>query len=222
MSALMLVTNPIKRKAKKMATKKRRSSAQVAATRKLVAFNKSRRRVTKSVKRRVKRAGSTALATVRRARRSVSGAVRRHRRSSAVAHRGGMGIMNLLKSSATGAIGAVVIDIAYAKLPIPAQFKTGNMAPIVKAGVTVGLGMLAGKFLNKQLAHNATIGALTVQLRDLAHNFLPASLQGYTDINGVEYYNPAEGMSAYLSGGDESQMNEYVGGYQESEAAYSY
>lgn len=222
MSALMLVTNPIKRKGKKMATRKRRSSAQVAATRKLVALNKARSRVGKSVKRRVKRASASVAKTVRRTRRAAVGHVRRARRSHAGLARQGFGIVNLLKQAGVGAIGSTAVDIIYAKLPLPDSLKAGNTAPIVKAGITIGLGLLAGKVLSKQLAHGATVGALTVQLNSVLKGFLPASLQGYTDINGVEFYNPAgvvgeaDNMGFYLNGSEPDNIGEYVGEYQEA------
>ncbi len=223
MSTLMLVTNPIKRKGKKKMAK-RRSAAQKAATRRLVAFNKARKAGTKSVKRRAKRAVTVVKTAVRRSRRRVGSVVRRARRSNSVATSQGRGILGLAKQAGLGAIGSVAIDIIYAKLPIPASLKTGNTAPLVKAAVTIGIGLLASKFANKQLAHGATVGALTVQMASFLHGILPASLQGYTDINGIEFYTPAvnagSDMGMYLSGN--SGMGEYVSGnaYQNVDAIY--
>lgn len=209
MATLMLLSNPRTKGKKKMATrKKRRSSAQVAATRKLVALNKARRRVGKSVKRRVKRTATTVARTYRRARRSAGSVVRRARRSNAV--RGNFGIVSLVSQAGIGAVGALAVDIVYNKLPLPVNLKSGNVAPLTKAAITVGLGILGGKVVNKNLAHGATVGALTVQLHQFLKGFAggllaPAGVAGYTDINGVGYYTPAQiaesgGMGEYMSG----------------------
>lgn len=212
MSTLLLVTNPIKRKKGKTMAK-RRTSAQVAATRKLVAFNKARKAGTKSVKRKVRKAGTAIATTARRVKRRTSSAVASYRRSNSIATSKGMGIAGLLKQSAVGAVGAIAVDIAYNKLPLPMSMKTGATAPVVKAAVTIGLGMLAAKFANKNLAHGATVGALTVQLRDIMKNVLPASLQGYDDLDGVEYYQPAEQISEYIDGVDDDDgMDAYMSG----------
>lgn len=225
MSTLMLVSNPSKTKGrKKMATRRKpRTAAQKAATRKLVASNRARKA---PVRRRRRTVASAAKSVRRYARTSVrraGSAVRRYRRSST--HRGGFGIVNLLKQAGLGAVGAVAVDIVYSKLPIPAQFKDGNTGALVKAGVTVALGIAAGKVLNKATAHNATVGALTVQLASILKNFAAgAGLAGYTDINGVEYYSPAtvagaDDLGLYLSA-NETGVGEYVSGYDTVEAVY--
>lgn len=219
MSALMLVTNPIKRKGKKMATRKKaRSPAQKRATAALVALNR------KAPVRRRRSVAKTVGSTVRRVKRRVVTHAKRARRNHASLHKGGFGIINLLKQAGIGAVGSIAVDVVYNKLPLPASMKSGNVAPIVKAGVTIGLGLLAGRFLNKQLAHGATVGALTVQLRDVMHNFLPASMQGYTDINGVEYYSPAitDGVGAYLSANEEhANVGAYMSGVGVDDYEYS-
>jgi hypothetical protein len=214
----MLLSNPRKTKTKrrkKMATrKKRRSSAQVAATRKLVALNKARRRVGKSVKRRVKRTATTVARAYRSARKSAGSVVRRARRSNAV--RGNFGIVSLVTQAGIGAVGALAVDVVYNKLPLPANLKSGNVAPLTKAAITVGLGILGGKVVSKNLAHGATVGALTVQLHQFLKGFagglLPAGVAGYTDINGVGYYTPAQiadsGMGEYMSGAYEPSYGE--------------
>ena len=224
MATLMLLSNPRPKGKKKMATRKRRSSAQVAATKRLVAFNKSRRRVTKSVKRRVKRAGTAVAKTYRRVSRHAVSAVRRRRSSgSSRGLGGGLGIKGLVTQAGIGAVGALAVDLVYSKLPLPASLKVGNTAPLVKAGITIGLGILAGKVVNKQMSHNATVGALTVQLHQFLKGVLPASMQagvaGYTDINGVGYYTPAQ-IAQDNSGG----MGEYMSGMagEFSEGDYSY
>ncbi len=214
MSTLMLITNPRKKGKKKMATRKRRSSAQVAATRRLVAFNKARRGAGKAVKRRVRRASTAVAKTYRRTRTKVARTYRRARRSNAIASRGGFGIVNLLKQSGVGAVGAFAVDLVYDKLPLPAMLKTGNTAPVFKAAVTVGLGILAGIVVSKNLAHNATVGALTVQLHQIVKNLAAgAGLAGYTDINGIGYYTPAmiaeQGgdLGMYMSGVESNYSN---------------
>src|SRR5580692_873904 len=66
--------------------------------------------------------------------------------------------------AATGAVGGLALDIAYGKLSpmLPAALQTGIPAFAAKAGLAVGLGMLAGKFVGRDRAKVATIGAVTV------------------------------------------------------------
>jgi len=197
MATLMLVTNPrTKKGTTKMATRRKpRSAAQKRATAKLVAANRARRaaparRRRRSVASRV-RSGSTA--TIRRYRRRASTAARRVRRHMrTTTGRASFGIVPLLKQSGVGAVGALAVDIVYGKLPIPDTMKTGYTGAAVKAAATVGLGMLAGRVMNKATAHGATVGALTVQLHALLKDFAAGfGLAGYTSINGVGYYTPA-------------------------------
>ncbi len=227
MSTLMLISNPVKKGRKKMATRRKpRTAAQKRATAKLVASNRRRRAggstATAAAPRRRRRTSvrTHATRTYRRARRAAGTAVRRIRRRHASAHRAGFGIVHLLKQAGAGAVGALAVDIVYSKLPIPASLQGGNVGAVTKAAVTVGLGILAGKVVNKQLAHGATVGALTVQLHSILKNFAGGfGLAGYTDINGigeVGYYTPA--AIADNSGG----IGEYMSGVGMEDSEYSY
>lgn len=214
MSTLMLISNPVKKGSKKMATRRKpRTAAQKRATAKLVASNRKRRSAGSSPaaparRRRRTSVRTAAKRTYHRARRAAGSAIRRHRRSHASAHRAGFGIVHLLKQAGAGAVGALAVDLVYSKLPIPVSMKSGNVGAVVKAGVTIGLGVLAGKMVNRQLAHGATVGALTVQLHEVLKNFAGGfGLNGYTDINGMGYYTP----SGIVETGT-PQLGEYMSG----------
>lgn len=202
-----------------------RTAAQKRATRKLVALNKSRTAPVPSRKRSAaRRSVASRVRTVyRNASTAVSRSYRRARKTNTALAGKGLGIVNLLKASGIGAAGALAIDLVYAKLPIPASMQTGTLAPVTKAAVTVGLGMLAGKVLSKPMAHSAVVGALTVQLHAILKNMAAGvGIAGYTDINGIEYYSPAEiaasGMSQYISGAD--GVGEYVNGVDGVDTVY--
>lgn len=224
MAALMLVSNPTRKKGKaKMATRRKpRTAAQKRATAKLVASNRTRKAAPARRRRRTSRVASAVATTKRVYRRTRTAVARRTRRAvrnqSSLA-RGGFGVVNLLKQSGLGAIGALALDIAYSKLPIPASLQTGNMAALTKAAVTIGAGMLAGKVMGKQMAHGAVVGALTVQLHDLLKGFATGmGIAGVTDINGISYYSPAQisgDMGMYLPApGMQSSVGEYVSEYE--------
>lgn len=222
MATLMLVSNPTRKtKGKKqMATRRRkpRTAAQKRATAKLVAANRARRAA--PVRRRRARRTSVATRARRTYKRASSAArryVRRTRRSQASLARGGFGVVNLLKQSGVGAVGAIALDIVYSKLPIPDTMKVGYQGAAVKAAATIGLGILAGKVLSKPMAHGATVGALTVQIHELLKGLASgAGLMGVTDIN-MGYYSPAQiaqsGVGMYLPSPMNSGMGEYVSGY---------
>ncbi|MDE0853075.1 MAG: hypothetical protein OSA97_01455 [Nevskia sp.] len=62
---------------------------------------------------------------------------------------------------AAGAVGAGMVFSALAS-KLPANFQTGLPRQIAKAGLIIGLGMLGERFLPRDKAQAATIGALTI------------------------------------------------------------
>lgn len=125
------------------------------------------------------------------------------------------GIMRQLVPAATGAVGAVGLDVALAYLPIPDQYKTGWLGTGVKIAGAIGLGMLAGRFVGKEKGKLFTAGALTViayqVVRNLASQTLGQSvkgLSGYSDFTDYQIGSlgaymrpalPAPGMGAYMN-----------------------
>lgn len=226
---LLLVNSkkpPSKRKrkgAKPMARKsrKRRSAAQRAATRKLVAFNRSRKRG-KSVSRRRRRRNPiypTVKPRRKRAYRQAYNATapKRRRRVSRVRRRNPIrrrtirttGILDkLIMPAVSAAAGAISLDILWAYLPLPANIKSGNMKYMAKAAGAIGMSLLAEMVVTKKTAEALGVGALTVVLHQIAKETLQRTMpQVKMDGLGcIGYYNPA--MPAGTLGND--QMGYYA------------
>lgn len=122
------------------------------------------------------------------------------------------GMMQTFQGGAIGAAGALAVDVAMTKLPLPANLTTGTLAPITKGMVGIGLGMLVAKVgKNKKLGEQLAAGAVTVALYNAGKQMIGPSLGlsgwddgllgwddgllGYDDDLG--YYNAAP-----TSGGD--------------------
>lgn len=205
--------------------KKRRTAKQIAATKRLVALNK--RRASGSTKRRknpVKR-----KATTRRVTRRRKSPVRRRRtaarrRNPALNMRS---VTSQLKEAGTGAVGALALDVAQGYLPIPAAWKAGIMGTVTKAGIAIGIGLLASKtkLVNYSTAAKMANGALTVVLHDelkkQVGTYAPGIQMGeYMGEYLGEYpgagYNPGGYLPNVTSQGafdmHPLSMGEYVGG----------
>lgn len=170
---------------------KRRTAAQKAATRKMIAANRRRSGAKRSrpARRRNPIGVAGLLANPRRRRRSarrrnpIAGrrayiAARRRRRNPI----GGVnlrGFLPVLKDAAIQGAGAVAMDWAFNKIntyiPASMQRVPGSLGvgDAVKALITVALGqVLRGP--TKGLSMKAATGALTVQFRDITASLLPA------------------------------------------------
>lgn len=181
----------------------------------LVLVNPRKRR--KSPVRRKKRRVSRALSTVsRRVRRSIG---RRRRNPIRTA-----GALATVKTSAIGAVGALGVDIAMQKLPIPASL-TANpiMAAATKGFVGIGLGMLVSKIgkdrsLGKDIAH----GAVTVSLYNAMKGAIGPSL-GLSGISDDGLLGWDDGLLGYEDFNDDVGMgwmgpaatSPYMGGYED-------
>ena len=118
-------------------------------------------------------------------------------------------IQGQLRTAATGAIGAIGLDIALAYIPLPAAISGGVIGKVAKAAGAIALGVVANKLgVNANTANRMAEGALTVQLhgigKELLTQFAPGvALSAYVD-DGLGYvgsgWNPS---AAYL----EDQMN---------------
>jgi len=100
---------------------------------------------------------------------------------------GGNDLMSQVKNAAIGAAGAIGVDIAMSKLPIPANLKSGPMLPAVKGAVAIGLGMLIGKFgkkraLGKQIAEGGLTVAIHSMAKPMVANMIPGGLSGDDDL----------------------------------------
>lgn len=172
--AQMLLVNPSKRKTHKRRAKRRSNPvAKVASTR--------RRRRSNPVT-------------------SLKKRVHHRRRRNPVA--GKLDLMSNVKEAAMGAAGALVLDFAFAYVPLPANLKTGNIRAIAKVGVSFGLGMLASKFgASKAMVRQMVQGAMTSTMHDAARGILA---KNYPQLNLNEYVGGAE----YVGGVDDLFLSE--------------
>jgi len=183
MAQLLLINpkvKPSQRKSKgvKKVAKKRRSAAQKAATRKLVALNKSKKRGKTVVKAKHKKRRRNPIANVtkRRKHRAVTShrIARRHkRRSNPIAAKFGLGGMaKMAMSSAVAAGGALSLDLAWGFLPLPDAVKLGPMRHVAKGAGAIALGILAGFVVKKETANALATGAMTVVMYNAARELL--------------------------------------------------
>ncbi len=227
----LLFVNPSPLKGKRVMAKKRRTAAQRAATKRMIAANRSRagRKSSKPKRRRVaRRANPAPLArrsAPRRARRSASRRVRRvARRRNPVGFVGDF--VGQLVPSAVGAGGALALDVALGLLPLPDALKTGPMRPVARVAGAVALGMVAGMVTSKRVGNQVAAGALTVVLYDFAKGFLNRMVGGKIpglslyEMHGIGMYDvgesnvpllpaPDDGMAYWDAG---QQVGEYVNG----------
>lgn len=124
------------------------------------------------------------------------------------------GIMTTFTNGATGAAGALAVDLAMSKLPIPANLNTGALAPVTRGLVGIGLGMLVAKFgKNKKLGEQLADGAVTVALYNTGKTMFGAQL-GLADgellgADSLLYYgDESDGMDYYSAAPAYDSFNE--------------
>lgn len=216
--------------------KKARTAAQKRATAALVALNRSKTAAAAAPARRKRRTVTVTTAAPAKRRRVSRSRARTVARRSIRRIGGGLmrsGVINTVKNSVIGASGALAVDVAFNKLPLPAFLKTGQMAHVSKAALAVGVGMLVSRFANKDLGNRLAEGSITVTaytaLRGMVGGALGLSgIEDFnspyydpTNINGMGFYNPAlpmNGMGEYVSGAD-AGMGMYM---ENEESGYQY
>lgn len=216
----MLLINPTKRKARKMA-RKTRTAAQRRATAKLVALNRARRRAKNPAPRRRTRAksGGSKSITIRQ-----SNPVRRIRRRRNPTNPVG-GAMGLINSALLGTAGATLVNVTTNFLPLPPMLSTGYAKYLTRGALAIVMGLFGRRLMGRNALKMAE-GALTVALTDAVQ------LAGAGMKMNLGYYAPAEqyvtpapmlsapGMGEYMSGmGDieEQGVGEYMSGYDDSD-----
>lgn len=173
MSQLMLISNPKKRSG----AKKHRTAAQRAATKRMIAANRSRGR-------KPRKTHPIGLARVTHSTR------RAKRRHNPISMRGmGGNIGGLVMDGLKGAVGSVAVNAIVSYLP--AQLNTGKAVYATRAGLAVLLGTVGRKVLGRH-ARTIAEGALVVNFADLINSTVGASLPGST-LHGIG------GMGKYLS-----------------------
>lgn len=141
----------------------------------LMLVNPAKRRKTKKAKRRV----SVARKSISR---STTKLVRRRKyRSNPI---GGSSIQTQLTNAAVGAAGALAVDIAMTKLPIPASMQTGVMRSAAQGLVSLGLGMLVAKVAkNRRLGTQLAEGGLTIALHGVMKGAAAKAVPGLAGID---------------------------------------
>lgn len=167
---------------------------------------RSRRRVSRIRRRRLK--NPFAAVNPRRRRHRSHGIRRRRRNPRAIGRSLSVrGIVSQLIPAATGAVGAVGLDIALSYIPVPDAYKTGWIGTGVKIAGAIGLGMLAGRFVGRERGKLFTAGALTViayqVVRGLASQALGdkvKGLSGVADFTDLQLSSniAGDGMGAYM------------------------
>ncbi len=194
MAEIMLV-NPRAR------ARKRRTPAQKAATRKMVAANKRRKSP-------ARRTYATNPAPARRravARPSPARSIVRKRRFKRNPTARGI-IESTLKPAAVAAVGALSLDVLWGFAPVPEMLKTGPFRHVAKGIGALGLGYIAGMVVDKRMAAQMATGAMTVVMHDAFKEVAARVMPGVP----LGYYSagyPAGAMGAYVDG-----MGAYVGG----------
>lgn len=218
--AEMLLINPRRRRARK-ARKAGRSAAQRAATRRLVAMNRSRRRA-----RRRNPAPAVVAMNPRRRRmsRRRSNPVRMIRRRRNPAMLGGFSFRSVIGAMQEALIqggGAVAMDLLHGQinrfLPSMLQRTPGQvgLGDVVKASITVLVGT-ALRGPTRGLSMKAATGSLTVQAYDIVKNLLPSTMQlGYMTpgviTQGRANVGPNRGMvGRYTQPGATPLLNRYT------------
>ena len=225
MAQLMLI-NPRKRTGGR---KKPRTAAQRAATKRMLAANRSKRGVAPKRATRKRRKNPIGLARVKRAVSRVSPRKRRSaRRRNPIGGslRGAAGgIMGMSMQALQGAGGALLVNTALNYIPmLPTALTSGNGKYIARVGVAIAIGVFGKKIMPQRIATNMAVGAMTVALHDLllgiAAGAMPKlqlgdvgdyagigeyqpeaqQLQYQQSLSGVDVYDTAGGVGEYIAG----------------------
>lgn len=174
-------------------------------------------------RRKTRRAAATKKAPARRRRSTAvvsttTKVTRRRYRRNPTAPK----MMEQVKGAAIGAAGALAVDVAFSKLPIPAQFQTGVMGQLAKGVIALGIGMIASKTGNKKLGVQLADGGLTVALHGAMKSTVgpsiglagydDAGLLGWEDSGLLGFQNLSDdGMGFYSA----AQTQDGVSGFQD-------
>jgi hypothetical protein len=204
--SLMLINPRARRKSRKP-----RSAAQKAATRRMLAARHGKRASNPAPRRSKRRASAKRRHNpIGLSRVHHSRPVRHHRRrrnpiGGGLGNIGGM-VVNGLK----GAVGSVAINAVTSFLP--AAITTGKVLYATRAGLAIALGTLGRKVLG-QHARVMAEGALAVNFADMINNFaqsLGVNAQGTSMLPGSQLHGASgEYMGAFLSGAHMPQALPY-------------
>jgi hypothetical protein len=112
-----------------------------------------------------------------------------------------------------GAGGALLIDMGWGYIPIPAALQTGPLAPLTRIAAILAAGYLAKFVAGEKYAQEFTVGGLTVTIYDLAKTWMQTNVPSVplsAFVGGMGYVNPARF----------SPMGAFVGGYGDEDEVY--
>lgn len=217
--ATTLLLNPRKRRAKK---RKAPSAAQRRARAAFAARARARRSNPAPKRRRARRAVARRSNPIMSSYRRSS---RRRRNPSGRSIGGGLtnfrSYLGPIKDAAVMGVGAVGMDVLYAYvqgyLPamlrrVPGKVGVGDVAKML---LTVAFGKLLAK-PTRGLSSKAAMGAMVVQMRDIALSFMPATVAApAAAVNGLAYFSPARVVpgSSRVTGGAGYRQAPGVGAY---------
>ena len=234
---LLLVGNPARRKARRKSTKAP-SAAQRRARAKFAAMARARAGKSRRVhaKRKIRR---TAVSTLRsnpvRHRRHVAkrshAVARRRTRRNPINSATLRNITTLLKTSATGAAGAIGVDVimGFVQGYLPASLSNpGTPASpnygyyAAKGALAVGTAMVASKIIGSAKAARIAEGSMTVTLHDLFRNLIAGNVSSiplgmYTGLGNspggkvlpmMNATRNLRGVGAYVSSPNSSRRRE--------------
>jgi len=193
--------------------------------------NPKRKRVTRKARANPKRRRRTRRKATRRRRRNPVAANPRRRtyRRRRTRRNPKLSIKSVQRDAivpaAIGGFGALGVDIAYAMLPLPAQFKTGMIGSVAKLGAAVLAGHFVGKMTNRKTGDAFTVGAVTIQAYGLIKGLVQQSMPNLP-LSGdpsLAFFQPGMGyMNAgmtvdtpYSNEIPHSNVGEYISGMGE-------
>jgi len=229
-----------------MAARKRRTPAQIAATKKLVALNKRRARMKSNP---AKRKAPARRKTTARKRVAVSAPSRRtgkrptkrlttrRRRNTVKSYypnpsrrSAKMTIKNVInqqiKPAAIQASGAMVLDIGYGYFGsyIPDMLNTGMTRHATKGVVAIALGMVASNFVKNATVNNMVLGAMTVTMHDAMKEavatYAPSVPLGYMNTSPVYNSNDLGYFTPKQNDGLGYFTNDSGDGYYQPQSAF--
>lgn len=209
MPAELMVINPIRRK-------KRRTLS--AKQRKYFGPKRRKSRTRRTVARRNPVSVASFGSPVRKSRRRRYGRrVASKARSYYRRRAGGRGFGGFFTSTiipaAVGGAGALLLDMAWGKLPIPDALKSGPFAPLARIGLAVGVGYGVGMVAGKKYGNEAMAGALIVTAYDLIKNVVVPSIPvAAVAPASVGYYSAAKGagMGMYVNNRNNDGLGLYL------------
>lgn len=226
MAGKILLVNPIgvsahkPRKAKTMKKRKSHTRKRRTVARRANPIFKKRR----IVRRRRSNPIETVQANPMKKRRSIrrrknpitlAGVRRRARRTFGAARARGGAVGHVVMPAVTAASGAILLDLLWANLPIPAKAKVGNMQYLAKGIGAVGMVMLAKKtrVVTPKTAEALGVGAMTVVFHDLIRNVLKKSMPGLHLGEYVGDYDGYPALGEYVGNGADLEYRDALSWY---------